>query len=100
MDLIEPVAYTFVIEPEDICPTIPPAYALPSVDVDTAYTLPSLAKQFTTEQLEQIRKGEARIKGYTWHHDAECGKMQLVKSDVHMLNRHTGGKAIWGGGRN
>ena len=61
---------------------------------------PSLAKQFTTEQLEQIRKGEARIKGYTWHHDAECGKMQLVKSDVHMLNRHTGGKAIWGGGRN
>ena len=27
-------------------PTIPPAYALPSVEVDTAYTLPSFAKQF------------------------------------------------------
>lgn len=61
---------------------------------------PSLKKQFNSEQLNQITNGEPRIKGYTWHHDAECGKMQLVRSDVHALNRHTGGKAIWGGGRN
>lgn len=60
---------------------------------------PELAQQFTDKQLEQIKSGSARISGLTWHHAAECGKMQLVPTSVHEGNRHTGGKAIWGGGR-
>lgn len=60
---------------------------------------PELAKQFTPQQLEQIMSGAPRISGFTWHHGAECGKMQLVPTKIHSEYRHTGGKAIWGGGR-
>ena len=58
---------------------------------------PELAKKFTPEQLEQIKNGETPD-GYTWHHNEETGKMQLVDSDVHAKTGHTGGKTIWGGG--
>ena len=58
---------------------------------------PELAKKFTKEQLEQIENGDTPD-GYTWHHDAETGKMQLVDSKVHAQTGHTGGKVIWGGG--
>lgn len=60
---------------------------------------PELAKQFSPQQLEQIMNETPRIKGLTWHHCAECGKMQLVPTKMHSDYRHTGGKAIWGGGR-
>ena len=59
---------------------------------------PELAKQFTNEQREQIRNGETPD-GYTWHHNEEPGKMQLVKTEDHQKNSHTGGKSIWGGGK-
>jgi hypothetical protein len=59
---------------------------------------PELAKQFTPEQLEQIKKGETPD-GYTWHHNEESGKMQLVKTEDHQANAHTGGRVIWGGGQ-
>jgi hypothetical protein len=36
--------------------------------------------------------------GLTWHHNQDVGKMQLVDRDIHGTFRHTGGKAIWGGG--
>lgn len=36
--------------------------------------------------------------GYTWHHDAEAGKMQLVDTETHQKTGHTGGRSIWGGG--
>lgn len=58
---------------------------------------PELRKKFTEEQLEQINENETPD-GYTWHHDAEVGKMQLVDSEIHAKTAHTGGKAIWGGG--
>lgn len=60
---------------------------------------PDFAKQFTPQQLDQIMSGAPRISGFTWHHGAECGKMQLVPAKIHSEYRHTGGKAIWGGGR-
>lgn len=60
---------------------------------------PELASKFTEEQLDQIKSGAPRIKGYTWHHCAEPGRMQLVRTDEHEQYRHTGGKTIWGGGR-
>jgi hypothetical protein len=59
---------------------------------------PELAKQFTPEQLEQIENGETPD-GYTWHHNEETGKMQLVDTEIHSKTGHTGGRAIWGGGK-
>lgn len=59
---------------------------------------PELRSKFTDEQIEQIMDGETPD-GYTWHHDAEKGKMQLVDSKTHAQTGHTGGKAIWGGGK-
>lgn len=58
---------------------------------------PELAKKFTPEQLEQIKNGETPD-GYTWHHNEEKGKMQLVDSETHAKTGHTGGRSIWGGG--
>ena len=58
---------------------------------------PDLASQFTPEQLEQIHNGDTPD-GYTWHHNEEKGKMQLVDADTHAQTGHTGGRAIWGGG--
>lgn len=62
-----------------------------------------LLKKFTKAQLEDIMDGKTP-EGYTWHHDVETGKMQLVETKVHDRTQggaaHTGGKSIWGGGYN
>lgn len=58
---------------------------------------PATAKKFTGEQCEQIANGDTPD-GYTWHHNEERGKMQLVETDVHAQTGHTGGRSIWGGG--
>ena len=58
---------------------------------------PELRAKFTDEQLEQIAN-EDTPDGYTWHHDAETGKMQLVDSETHAKTGHTGGQNFWGGG--
>lgn len=65
---------------------------------------PEFAKNFTEEQIKQIKEGctngsVGAPDGYTWHHDAETGKIQLVDSDQHGDSRHTGGKVLWGGGQ-
>ena len=57
----------------------------------------NLREQFDDEQLEQIENGDTPD-GYTWHHDAEAGKMQLVNTETHQKTGHTGGRSIWGGG--
>lgn len=57
-----------------------------------------LRMMFTEKQLQQIERG-ITPKGYTWHHDIEVGKMQLVKSDIHKQTGHTGGRSLWGGGK-
>lgn len=59
---------------------------------------PDFAKQFTSRQIEQIKAGEPRISGLTWHHNEVPGKMQLVNASEHETCRHTGGKSVWGGG--
>lgn len=56
-----------------------------------------LREQFDDEQLDQIENGDTPD-GYTWHHDAEVGKMQLVETEIHQKTGHTGGRSIWGGG--
>ena len=50
-----------------------------------------LREQFDDEQLEQIENGDTPD-GYTWHHDAEAGKMQLVDTETHQKTGHTGGR--------
>ncbi len=54
--------------------------------------------KFTKEQLEDIKNGYTP-EGYTWHHHQDTGKMQLVDTGIHSKTAHTGGKAIWGGGK-
>lgn len=58
---------------------------------------PSFRSKFTTDQQADIDAGRTPD-GYTWHHNEEKGKMQLVDSDTHLNTRHTGGRNIWGGG--
>lgn len=58
---------------------------------------PEFAKQFDEEQLEQIKNGDTPD-GYTWHHNEEKGKLQLVESEIHAKTGHTGGRSVWGGG--
>ena len=52
---------------------------------------------FNEDQLADIEDGYTP-EGYTWLHNEEVGKMQLVNSDIHSATRHTGGRYIWGGG--
>ena len=59
---------------------------------------PEKYSDFTDTQKEQISNGD-RPEGYTWHHDIPNGKMKLVNSNTHKLTGHTGGKQLWGGGK-
>lgn len=58
---------------------------------------PEFKSKFTEDQLADIEDGYTPD-GYTWHHNEEIGKMQLVDTDIHSQTRHTGGRYIWGGG--
>ena len=63
---------------------------------------PELKSQFTPEQIEQIYDGVedgTAPDGYVWHHNEEVGIMQLVDAETHARTGHTGGKSIWGGGK-
>lgn len=60
---------------------------------------PELVSKFDEVQLEQIENGETP-EGYSWHHDADVGRMQLVDLETHQRTGHTGGRFIWGGGTN
>lgn len=61
---------------------------------------PELKSKFTARQLEQIQdKNCVKISGFVWHHNEELGKMELVDAKIHAVTRHTGGKSIWGGGK-
>lgn len=58
---------------------------------------PELQNKFTDKQLAQIERG-IKPTGYTWHHNEEVGKMQLVRFDEHNGTKHTGGNSIWSNG--
>ena len=53
---------------------------------------------FDERQREQIANGD-KPQGYTWHHNEELGKMELIDTETHDKTGHTGGKVIWGGGQ-
>ena len=60
---------------------------------------PLLRDKFTPLQLEKINAG-VTPGGYTWHHNEQVGKMELVNTEKHELAKHTGGRTVWGGGSN
>lgn len=66
---------------------------------DSVESDPELRDKFTEDQLEDIMNGDTP-EGYTWHHNEEVGKMELVKTEDHDRRQggapHTGGKALWG----
>ena len=58
---------------------------------------PSFRDLFDERQKENIEEGGTPY-GYTWHHNEETGKMQLIDYDTHQKTGHTGGRSVWGGG--
>lgn len=59
---------------------------------------PAFREQFSERARYDIENGNIPPYGYTWHHNEETGKMQLVDYDAHQKTGHTGGKTVWGGG--
>ncbi|WP_454844478.1 T7SS effector LXG polymorphic toxin [Priestia megaterium] len=57
-----------------------------------------LAGKFNDAELRLISAGEVPA-SLTWHHHQDIGRMQLVDYYEHEVAKHTGGRAIWGGGR-
>lgn len=59
------------------------------------------AEEILAKQIKDITNPPAsakgRIYGFTWHHNQQLGKMELVEVGIHDLNRHIGGNKIWGG---
>ncbi|WP_083445825.1 HNH endonuclease [Gallaecimonas pentaromativorans] len=63
---------------------------------------PTLAKKMglTKMDLRNMKKNSSKAPdGFVWHHHQDVGRMQLVRADLHDSFRHSGGMAIWGGGR-
>ncbi|WP_395829020.1 HNH endonuclease [Archangium violaceum] len=63
---------------------------------------PALARELglSRSNIESLRTSPRAPDGYAWHHHQDVGRMQLVPDADHLLaNPHTGGMAIWGGGR-
>ena len=51
------------------------------------------------DPVTQTFTNDPKGKKYTWHHvQAPPGQMELVETGVHNLNKHTGGRNVWGGG--
>ena len=61
---------------------------------------PKLRKLFTDEQLKPLELKKIKTpEGFTWHHNEELGKMELIDTKTHNIAKHVGGKSIWGGGK-
>ncbi|WP_059173473.1 HNH endonuclease [Bacillus sp. FJAT-27445] len=60
---------------------------------------PSLAGKLglSNADVQSLANGQTP-EGFTWHHNEEPGRLQLVDEDTHAQTAHTGGRAIWGGG--
>lgn len=67
----------------------------PYVKVETRIS-GDLGSMRNEAQLSDIMAEAERIKGFTWHHHQEIGKMQLVPRDIHEWIKHIGGNKLWG----
>ncbi|MBX3457830.1 MAG: HNH endonuclease [Candidatus Paracaedibacteraceae bacterium] len=52
------------------------------------------ASKFNSHQMAQINAGKAKINGFTWHHDQQARRMQLVREDKHSDTSHTGSASL------
>jgi len=52
------------------------------------------SNQFNASQLQDIANGKRKIDGFTWHHNADTGSMQLIPQDVHDAAKHIGQNAL------
>jgi hypothetical protein len=50
-----------------------------------------LADRFTPAALADIKAGKGKIRGFTWEHHQEFGRMQLVPEEIHAATGHVGG---------
>jgi hypothetical protein len=57
-----------------------------------------LAGKFTEKEIAMLKEGLVP-ETLTWHHHQDTGRMQIVDYYEHQVSGHTGGRAIWGGGR-
>lgn len=57
----------------------------------------NLRSQFTEQEIAIFKDGGVPKK-YTWHHNQETGKLQLVNRKIHRKTGHVGGFTIWGPG--
>ena len=50
------------------------------------------SSQFTTNQINAINKGKAKIPNLTWHHNAQAApnNMQLIPENIHNTKNGTG----------
>ncbi len=70
------------------------AEALKQLQKKTQYWWSSMRKNFTEEQLEEIKAGKIPS-GYVWHHNEKEGLMQLVDAETHDKVKHLGGNKLW-----
>ncbi|MBY0121976.1 HNH endonuclease [Bacillus sp. S/N-304-OC-R1] len=61
---------------------------------------PSLARELglSSQDIRGLENG-VTPDGYVWHHNEQPGVLQLVDEDIHQNTGHTGGREIWGGGK-
>ncbi|OYD07747.1 HNH endonuclease [Paludifilum halophilum] len=59
---------------------------------------PDLGSKFTDDELKLLKRGKTPSR-FTWHHHQDKGRMQLVDRYIHSKAGHTGGREIWGGGK-
>jgi len=55
------------------------------------------SSQFTVRQLQDIQNKQSKIDGFTWHHNADTGNMQLVPTKIHNVIKHVGQNSLSGG---
>lgn len=70
-------------------------YCIDHLQKNTRPIIGKYRKNFTKEQLEDIKQG-ILPEGFTWHHNEQEGLMQLVDSEIHAKTGHTGGMSLWG----
>ena len=67
---------------------------------DLLRRIPSLRKQFSAQQLEDIEQEKGQVSDKVWHHYEELTAdghpiMQLVDRESHQKCKHTGGSYTW-----
>lgn len=58
---------------------------------------PKLGNEFSNTEFEQIYSNQ-NPDGYTWNHNEEPGKLELVDEELHAETGTSGGRELWGGG--